>query len=149
MYGTLGRFRFYLWCDSSSLEVDYAPPLQDYPEYPRDEGIAFFGDKYKSALGSNYWYYRRGESQYINFNWVDVSDDCVATMGIICGSSFSLLPHVAIWEGPGIDGITLGSLQTITGTVLKGTFMLDNERWDPQETVFGNWTFKTNFIRVG
>lgn len=51
MAGTLNRLRFYMWCDLSSDEYDYAPPIADYPEYPRQEGVTFFFDRYKSAMG--------------------------------------------------------------------------------------------------
>lgn len=149
MQGTLDRLRFYLWCDLSSLSVDYAPPLQDYPEYPREEGVNFYFDRYKSSLGSNHWTYVRGTCGYWNMNWVEVSDDCVSTMGMICGSSFLANPHIAIWNGPGIDGITLGSLLSISGTVLKGTYFYENDSWEPKETNFGLWEFKTNFRREG
>lgn len=147
--GTLNRIRFYLWCDASPLSVDYAPPLSDYPDYPREEGVNLFFDRYKSALGSNYWTYTRGTSGYWNMNWVEVSDDCQATLGLICGSSFGYYPHIAIYDGPGIDSITLGSLLTITGTVLKGTYFYENDVWEPQETNFGLWSFKTNFRKEG
>jgi len=144
-YGTLDRIRFYLWCDSSPLLVDYAPPIADYPEYPREEGNTFFVDRYKSAFGSNYWTYIKGTSSFMNYNWVEVSDDCAATMGLIAGSSFGYYPHCAIYNGPGIDSISLGSLLTITGTVLRGTFFCENDSWEPNEVGYGRWSFKTNF----
>jgi hypothetical protein len=147
MYGTSGRLRFYLWCDNSSLLVDYAPPLSDYPEYPRDEGIEIFNDYYKSSLGSNYWVYHKGTSGYWKMSWVEVSDDCVSTFGMIVGSAVGYYPHIAIYEGPGIDGITTGSLLGITGTVLRGTYFCENDSWAPQENRFGLWTFNTNFRR--
>jgi hypothetical protein len=127
------------------MEVDYPVPLTDYPDFPRDEGVDFFEDKHKSALGSNYWRYNRGTSAYWNFKWVDVSDDCAATMGMIVGSAHQLSPHVAIFWGPAIDGITTGSLLTITGSVLRGTYFCENDGWKPQEVQFGLWSFDTNF----
>lgn len=144
---TNARIRFYLWCDLSALEVDYVPPLSDYPEYPRQEGVNFYIDRYKSAIGSNWWQYYKGTSAYWTMNWVEVSDDCAATMGVIVGSSIGYSPHLAIYEGPGIDTITLGSLMTITGSVLKGTYFCEMDSWEPQEAKFGLWNFNTNFRR--
>lgn len=149
MSGTLNRLRFYAWCDLSSAECDYAPPISDYPEYPRQEGVSFFFDRYKSALGSNYWTYVRGTSSYWNMDWVEVSDDCAATMGYIVASLYGLSPHIVIYEGRGIDGITLGSLFTITGSTIKGTFFSENENWDPEEVRFGLWNFKTLWRKEG
>ncbi len=147
MAGTLTRLRFYMFCDLSSLEVDYPVPLTDYPEYPRDTGISFYADTYKSALGSNFWRYNRGTSAYWNFTWKDVSDDCCATMGIVVGSSFMLSPHVVIYEAQGIDGIGLGSLQSAITPI--GTFFVNQESWSPKETQFGLWEFETNFTKEG
>jgi hypothetical protein len=149
MAGTLNRLRFYMWCDLSSAECDYIPPIQDYPEYPRQEGVTFFFDRYKSALGSNYWTYIRGTSAYWNMDWIEVSDDCVATMGFITASVYGLSPHIAIYEGRGIDGITLGSLFTITGSTIKGTYFCENETWEPEEIRFGLWNFKTLWRKEG
>lgn len=147
MPGTLGRLRFYCWCDLSALTVDYAPPLQDYPEYPRNEKITLFRDIYKSALGSNYWVYHRGTSGFIGYDWVQVSDEAWATMSLICGSATPYKPHIAIFEGNGIDGITLGSLLSTGQTHCKGTFFFEADEWDPQEVNFGLWNFTTPFRR--
>jgi hypothetical protein len=146
-FGTLDRIRFYLWCDTSSLSVDYVPPLSDYPEFPREEGVEFFFDRYKSALGSNYWTYVRGTCAYWNMNFVEVSDDCSATMGLICGSSFGYYPHIAIFLSPGIDNISLGSL--LGNVTPRGTYFYENEKWEPNEVNFGLWNFKTNFRKEG
>ena len=136
------QIRFYLWCDTSPLAVDYAPDIGDYPEFPREEGVDFFLDRYKSHFGSNYWTYIRGPCGYWNMNWVEVSDNCAATMGLICGSSFGYYPHIAIFVGPGLSGISLGSLFTTTP---RGTYFYENENWKPEEVRFGLWNFKTNF----
>ena len=140
MAGTLSRLRFYLSCDLSPLEVDYIPSIPDYPEYPRDIGLTFFRDTYKSALGSNYWTYFRGTSSYWNMQWTDVSDDAQATMGLIIGSSIGYSPHVVIWESQGIDTISLASL--LASVVPVGTFFTESDAWAPQETQYGLWSFK-------
>lgn len=147
MAGTLGRIRFYLWCDLSSLTVDYAPPLEDYPDYPRKEPMSIYRDRYKSSLGSNFWIYHRGTSSSLTYNWVEVSDECAATMGMICGSAIAYSPHISIYEGNGIDGISTGSLFTTGTQHLKGTFFYDGEEWDPQSAVYGLWNFTTTFTR--
>lgn len=147
MSGTLGRIRFYLWCDLSTLTVDYAPPLADYPEYPRKEPMDIYRDRYKSALGSNFWIYHRGTSGYIAYNWVEVSDDCAATMGVICGSAIPYSPHISIYEGNGIDGIAIGSLFATGTQHLKGTYFYDGEAWDPLGVNYGLWNFTTEFRR--
>lgn len=145
MAGTLSRLRMYLFCDLSSLEVDYILPLSDYPDYPRDLGLNFYSDTYKSALGSNFWRYNRGTSSYWNFTWEDVSDDAYATMGIIVASSWMLSPHVVIYEAQGIDGIGLGSLQSDVTPV--GTYFVNQESWNPKETQFGLWSFNVAFTK--
>jgi hypothetical protein len=145
MAGTLGRLRFYLFCDLSVLQVDYAPTVADYPDYPRDAGTVFYDDNYKSALGSNFWRYNKGESIFWNMDWVNVSEDCSATMGMIIGSAHSLSPHVVIWESQGIDGITLGSL--VADVVPFGTYFCNNDSWNPKEVDFGLWNFTTQFIK--
>lgn len=143
MAGTLSRLRFYLFCDLSPLTVDYAPPLEDYPDYPRDSGIDFFRDVYKSALGSNYWIYNKGTSSYWNFQWNDVSDNAAATMGLIVGSSINYSPHIVIWESASIDGITLGSL--LGNVTPVGTYFVESEYWNPKETRYGLWSFDLKF----
>ncbi len=142
---TNARLRFYLYCDLSSLEVDYSTPLADYPEYPREVGVDIFKDTHKSVLGSNYWRYYRGTSSYLRFTWEQVSDDCAATWGMIIASSAGYSPHLVIWEGQGLDGIGLGSLQTITDSRLLGTYFMEDESWSPSEVGFGQWSFKTSF----
>ena len=146
MAGTLNRLRFYAWSETISLIVDYAPPLQDYPEYPRHEALNTYRDVYKSALGSNFWVYYRGTSEYRTYNWVEVSDDCAGTFGMICGSITPSIGHIAIYDAPGISGITFGSLITINGAC-KGTFFFDEDEWAPEEINYGLWNFKTTFRR--
>jgi hypothetical protein len=141
------RIRFYVWCDLSQTTVDYCPDISDLPEYPRDSGIDIFADRYKSVFGSNYWNYSRGVSSYWNMSWEDVSDNCQATMGMIVGSLSQSSPHIAIWQGPGLHNITLGSLLSLTGTELCGTYFCENDQWAPKERIYGNWGFDTKFRR--
>lgn len=143
MAGTLNRFRWYLYCDLSPLEIDYVPPVADYPDFPRQQVVDFFKDDYKSALGSNYWRYNRGTSASYEFNWVDCSDDAQATMGLIVASAWMLSPHIVIFDSQGIDGISLASC--LASVAPLGTYFAEVDSWEPQETVYGLWNFKARF----
>ena len=139
------RLRFYVWSPVSATTVDFCPAIADLPEYPRDCGMDIYADRYKSVFGSNWWVYTRGVSSYWNMSWVDVSDDCMATMGLVIGSLATCSAKIAIYQGPGLDGISLGSLLSLTGTELVGTFFSEDDQWAPQERVYGAWQFTTKF----
>jgi hypothetical protein len=134
-----------MFCDTSLLEMDYSPPIADYPDYPRNSGTMFHEDIYKSSLGSNHWIYYKGEHADWKFDWVEVSDGAQATMGIIVGSSRAYSPHVVIWEAQGIDGISLGSLQADVTPI--GTYFVLDPEWRPQEQQFGLWNFSVTFVK--
>lgn len=137
--GTLGRLRFYSYCELSPLEIDFIPEIADYPEYPRAPSLDFFHDTYKSSLGSNYWRYPRGTSYKLSMTWADVSDNCQATFGLIVGSSFLYSPHTVIFESDGIDGISLASC--LASVAPLGTFFVEGDSWNPVETQYGLWSF--------
>lgn len=145
MSATNTRIRFYLFCDSSSLTVDYAPELADYPEYPKQQFLTIYSDRYKSTIGSNFWNYYRGTSFAWKMNWVEVSDNCTATIGLIVGSAVGYNPHIVIWDSVGIDGITFASLSA--NVTPLGTFFCENDQWAPEEVRFGLWNFDTTFRR--
>lgn len=144
MAGTTNRLCFFTYTDLSGTYFRYDPPLADYPEYPRKAGIEFFEDNYKSALGSNYWRYQKGESFYWEMDFTEVSEDAMATWGITVGTLRKYLPHVVIWEGPNWDGIGDGSLFAQTPV---GTFFIETTTWEPQEVNFGLWNFTIRFRR--
>lgn len=138
------RIRFYMFCDTSPLELDYAPDIADSPSFPRQEGTNIKRNFYESALGSNSWNYYKGKTVYWNMKWESVSETCMTNMGIICASSLAYSPHIVIYEGVGIAGIGLGSLQA--DVTPKGTYIFDMDSWSPEEDdSFGLYNFQTNF----
>lgn len=131
------RIRFY--CGG----LDYTPTIADYPSYPRNLGLDIYRDIHKSVFGSNFWRYQRGTTARWVMEFEDVSDDCAATIQMLIATNVNqgVNAPVVVYEWPGMDGISQGSLLSLTGTELVGSFFVENESWEPKERVYGNWGF--------
>lgn len=123
------QFKFFCPSADGGL-VDYEVPVDEMCDYPWEPIELLIKDVVKARKGK-VWLYQLGHKHRWNLHFEDVSYGCATTMGSLARS--------------GTDFLFIDDVNDSGGT---GTCVSIADRWHPQESEDGNWTFDFEFEEI-